>query len=118
MNNTKWREVFTVILRYNLHFSIKFKNDNKNFNSRGNQIKNLINLTGIDDPGIGGPFKYVAIDELFIPYKFQVIDMNREFNQRSQLIDNLSIKSLAEITSLGKLPILQTETGIAIKAIK
>lgn len=72
MNNTKWREVWTVLceLRLRIHFAYADAEDWNRANSRrlwGPFPISYVRTDGIRDPGIGGPFRYNQILWIRVP---------------------------------------------------
>lgn len=71
MNNTKWREVWTIIAARSLRVQIRFAHDER-WNSAnaealfGPFCADIVAQDHIRDPGIGGPFYYREIQTLRI----------------------------------------------------
>lgn len=72
MNNTKWREVWTVLaeLRLRIHFAYADQtswNDDNSGKLQGPFPVDYVQERGIGDPGIGGPFFYKQILWIRVP---------------------------------------------------
>ena len=102
MNDTKWREVWTLIAASNQRLRMKYA-DSDVWNSdnadrlHGPFPADYVLERGIRDPGIGGPFTYAEIYSLEIPKSNPGFDM--------------FCKALGD---LGVLPITEHDTYIEI----
>jgi len=104
MNNTKWREVWSLIAKLSLRLSMKYADDP---NWQSNALWGPFRLddvqeNGIRDPGVGGPFLFKQILSIRIPKTFQ----------------NDTEAFAAAIGKLGDLPVSETDEYIEILAYR
>ena len=103
MNDTKWREVWSLIVQHSLRVSMSYATDQEWYSEFlwGPFTEDYVWEKGIRDPGIGGPFLYKEILSIRIPKK----------NQNTPAF-------LEDAVSIGQLPINETEEEIEIIAYK
>ena len=103
MNDTKWRELWTLIAEHSLRLSMAYADD-PDWNAAtlwGPFSSNLVGERGIKDPGIGGPFLYKQILSICIPKS------NEQFNL-----------FISDVSRLGQLPITESEDSFEIVAYR
>ena len=109
MNDTKWREVFASIARHGLAFQAAWVRDS-DWNTQGlHRIQvSYIDTHGLRDPGIGGPCHYRDLLWIRVPRALRVAYCRVP---RKQAIEPF----LAELGSLGSVPLNQTEEYVEIR---
>lgn len=103
MNDTKWREVWSLIARHSLRVAMSYA-DSGDWNSAslwGPFSADYVQERGIRDPGIGGPFLYKQILSIRIP----------KLNQDTS-------EFMADVVELGELPITESVAQIEIVGYK
>lgn len=103
VNDTKWREVWSLIAQHSLRVAMSYA-DNRDWNSDslwGPFSADYVQERGIRDPGIGGPFLYRQILAIRIP----------KLNQDTSAF-------MADVIELGDLPMTETVDQIEIVAYK
>ncbi len=101
MNNTKWREVWSLIARYSLRVKMSYA-DSQQWNSDsiwGPFSDDYVQERGIRDPGIGGPFLYKQI------LSIRILKLNQDTSA-----------FIADAGELGELPMTETVEQIEIVA--
>ena len=101
MNNTKWREVWSLIARHSLRVAMSYA-DSGDWNSDSLWrpfSADYVQERGIRDPGIGGPFLYKQILSIRIP----------KLNQDTSAF-------IVDVAKLGELPMTETADQIEIVA--
>lgn len=103
MNDTKWREIWSLIARHSLRVAMSYA-DSLEWHSDslwGPFSDDYVQERGIRDPGIGGPFLYKQILSLRIP----------KLNQDASAF-------IADVVELGYLPMTETADQIEIVAYR
>jgi len=99
MNDTKWREIWSLIARHALRVEMSYA-DRQEWNSDslwGPFSDDYVQERGIRDPGIGGPFLYKQILSIRIP----------KLNQDTSAF-------VADAGELGELPLVETAEQIEV----
>ncbi|MCL2309254.1 MAG: hypothetical protein FWC42_03115 [Proteobacteria bacterium] len=113
MNNTKWREVFRIIARHKIGFQIAWVHGEEPLPTiHGLHNEELIDRTGLRDPGIGGPCFYWEILWLRFPYTLQYDNSRGHIRIETQEIAPF----LRELRSLGELPINESSQFVELLA--
>jgi hypothetical protein len=116
MNNTKWREVFTCLAKSELRFQVAWINA-PDF---PHDVLHSINLSwvgerGLLDPGIGGPCYYKEIAYIRIPTVLRLPKVMRgevySYQEKKQNVESL----VAELHSLGQLPLTVMSDYVEIR---
>ena len=99
MNDTKWREIWSLIARHALQVAMSYA-DEPDWNSEslwGPFSADYVQQRGIRDPGVGGPFLYKQILSVRIPKR-----------------DQDTSGFMADAMQLGELPIIDAVDQIEI----
>ena len=108
MNDTKWREVFLIASSLELQFHLAWVYDSDwPVNSLHRVPKNLIDHSGIRDPGIGGPCDYREILWVRFPRRIP----SGYWGPREQQIEQLDIR----LDGLGVLPVTSTVDYLEVR---
>lgn len=110
MNDTKWREVFACMARHGLKFGIAWVRNDAWDNQNLHRVpESWIGTHGIRDPGIGGPCDYWEILWIRVPVAVPNDYLGKV--PKRQPIEPF----LAELASLGSLPLKQTEKYVEVR---
>ena len=102
LNDTKWREIWTLLTKFGQHFRMQYANsdvwnaDNKERLHYPLPSHDVLD-NGIRDPGVGGPFRYFEI------YSIEIPKTNQEFGI-----------FYTHLTDLGTLPLIDHHAYIEI----
>ncbi|MFZ2725527.1 MAG: hypothetical protein WAX77_04705 [Methylococcaceae bacterium] len=126
MNNTKWREVFKLLARYNIYFKIRWINSPWIDPSNGSLSEvsynsyplmlNYIAEDHIQDGGFnGGPFYYEEIEFLQVQ---KILRQDEYYFTKYQDIANDFFTLVSELKKIGQLPLEINNAYLVINAYK
>lgn len=115
MNNTKWREVFTCLVRLDIRFYIVWIDGPASLRSPPHRVfLDDIDERGLGDSRIGGPFYYKEIHAVRVPRVLRMPKLMRGqvdgYEESEQEVGRL----LEELHQMGQFPLNETDDYVEI----